>query len=80
MRDKHPTAPQYKGDERKLFLDFLGSTSSSIEEDFHDVRIDPDGSVAWAKGLAPVSALAGSQGWIYLAAPPQQKIAADNVT
>ena len=46
MRKKHPTAPHYKVGARKSFLDFVGSTSSSIEEDFHDLRIDTDGSVA----------------------------------
>ncbi len=46
MRDKHPTAPHYKVGARKSFLDFVGSSSSSIEENFHDVRIDTDGSVA----------------------------------
>jgi ketosteroid isomerase-like protein len=46
MRKKHPDAPHYKVGARKSFLDFVGSTKSPVEEKFHDVRIDTDGSVA----------------------------------
>ncbi|MDE1895046.1 MAG: nuclear transport factor 2 family protein [Xanthomonadaceae bacterium] len=46
MRDKHPTAPRYKVGTRKSFLDFVSSNSSDIDEEFHDVRIDTDGSIA----------------------------------
>lgn len=46
MRDKHPAAPHYKVGKRQSFLDFVGSTPSRIEEKFHDLRIDTDGSVA----------------------------------
>jgi ketosteroid isomerase-like protein len=46
MRNKHPDAPHYRVGKRKSFLDFVGSTKSPIEERFHDVRIDTDGSVA----------------------------------
>ncbi len=46
MRIKHPEAPRYKVGARKSFLDFVGSTPSSIAEDFHHVRIHTDGSVA----------------------------------
>ena len=46
MREKHPEAPHYKVGKRQSFLDFVGSTKSPIEENFHDVRIDTDGSVA----------------------------------
>lgn len=46
MRKKHPDAPHYKVGKRQSFLDFVGSTKSPIEETFHDVRIDTDGSVA----------------------------------
>lgn len=46
MRKKHPDAPHYKVGKRQSFLDFVGSTKSPIEERFHDVRINTDGSVA----------------------------------
>lgn len=46
MRKKHPAAPRYKVDTRKSFLQFVGSTKSSIEEDFHNVRVHTDGSLA----------------------------------
>lgn len=45
MRVKHPAAPRYKVGTRKSFLQFVGSTKSSIEENFHNVRIHTDGSV-----------------------------------
>lgn len=46
MRQKHPTAPHYKVDKREGFLKFVGSTRSPIEEKFHNVQINTDGTVA----------------------------------
>lgn len=46
IRAKHPDAARNKIGTRKAFLHFVGTTKSSIEEDFHDVRIETDGSVA----------------------------------
>lgn len=48
MRKSHPGAPHYKLASRHAFLDFVGSTPSAIEENFHHVRIETDGSVASA--------------------------------
>lgn len=46
IRAKDPAAPRYKVGTRKSFLEFVGSTKSPIEEDFHNVRIHTDGSMA----------------------------------
>lgn len=46
MKAKSPNAPRYKAGTWQEFADFVGSAKGSIEERFHNVRIETDGSVA----------------------------------
>lgn len=46
VKAKHPEATRYKASTWQEFADYVGSTKASIEERFHNVRIETDGSVA----------------------------------
>lgn len=43
---KHPDAMPYRAGTLKAFTDFVGSGKVVVEERFHDVRIETDGTVA----------------------------------
>ena len=46
MKTAHPNAPRYKTGTWQAFADYVGSAKESIEERFHNVRIETDGTVA----------------------------------
>lgn len=46
VKAKHPEVPRYKAGSLQEFTDFVGKAKGSVEERFHDVRIETDGSVA----------------------------------
>ena len=46
VKEKHPEVAPYKAGTLKQFTDFIGSGKVAVEERFHDVRIDTDGTVA----------------------------------
>lgn len=46
VKAKHPEVTPYKAGTLKQFADFVGSGKVAVEERFHDVRIDTDGTVA----------------------------------
>ena len=46
MKATHPNAPRYKTGTWQEFADYVGSAKTSIEERFHNVRIETDGTVA----------------------------------
>ena len=46
MRQKHPDATPFKSGTWQEFVAYVGSTKDPIEERFHNVRIDTDGTVA----------------------------------
>ncbi|MDQ0009575.1 ketosteroid isomerase-like protein [Luteibacter jiangsuensis] len=46
VKAKHPEAARYKAGTWQEFADYVGGTKASIEERFHNVRIETDGSVA----------------------------------
>lgn len=46
VKAAHPEVPPYKTGTWQQFADYVGSAKQSIEERFHDVRIETDGSIA----------------------------------
>jgi hypothetical protein len=46
VKAKHPEVTRYKQGSWQEFTDFVGKAKGSVEERFHNVRIDTDGSVA----------------------------------
>lgn len=46
IKAKHPEVPRYKAGTWQQFADYVGNAKGSIEEHFHNVRIETDGSVA----------------------------------
>jgi hypothetical protein len=46
VKTKHPEVTRYKAGSWQEFTDFVGKTKGSVEERFHNVRIETDGSVA----------------------------------
>jgi len=46
VKAKHPDAMPYRAGALKAFTDVIGSGKVAVEERFHDVRIDTDGTVA----------------------------------
>lgn len=46
VRAKHPDVTRYKAGSWQEFTDFVGKAKGSVEERFHNVRTDTDGSVA----------------------------------
>ena len=46
VKAKHPEVPRYKAGTWQGFVDYVGGAKASIEERFHNVRIETDGSVA----------------------------------
>lgn len=45
VKAKHPEVTPFKAGTLKQFTDFIGSGKVAVEERFHDVRIDTDGTV-----------------------------------
>lgn len=46
VKAKHPEVTRYKAGSLQEFTDFVGKAKGSVEERFHNVRIETDGSVA----------------------------------
>ncbi|HEY4293161.1 nuclear transport factor 2 family protein [Luteibacter sp.] len=46
LKAKHPEVARYKAGTWQQFADFVGTTKMSIEERFHNVRIETNGNVA----------------------------------
>jgi hypothetical protein len=46
VKAKHPEVTRYKAGTWQQFVDYVATTKTSIEERFHNVRIETDGSVA----------------------------------
>jgi SnoaL-like domain len=46
VKAKHPEVTRYKSGSLQEFTDFVGKAKVSVEERFHHVRIETDGSVA----------------------------------
>lgn len=46
IKTTHPNAPRYKTGTWQEFADYVAGAKQSIEERFHNVRIETDGSIA----------------------------------
>lgn len=45
IKSRHPDAPKWKADSKRKFVDFVQTSTESVEERFYNVRIDTNGAV-----------------------------------